>query len=140
LIFTKALEEREKEALEEQNNQRPVHEQKKTEKSKRLRTTVTCQTATAWKDKARKKGSSRLETGENPGRDELFGRKTTPSNSNPKQPNLRNENPNRCSCGHEQVLGGCSVFNQEPPVPVLCKEIFVIILVLVLKMRTGSQV
>jgi len=82
----------------------------------------------------------KVRDGENPGRDELFGRKTNPSNSNPKQPNLRNENPNRCSCGHEQVLGGCSGFNQEPPVPVLCKEIFVIILVLVLKMRTGSQV
>jgi hypothetical protein len=67
LIFTKALEEREKEALEEQNNQQPVHEQKKTAKSKRLRTTVACQTATAWKDKARKKGSSRLETGRTQG-------------------------------------------------------------------------
>jgi hypothetical protein len=63
LKFTKALEERDKEALEEQNNQQHVHEEKKTEKIKRLRNTVACQPATAWKDKARKKGSSRFETG-----------------------------------------------------------------------------
>jgi hypothetical protein len=109
LIFTKALEDRDKEALEEQNNQQHVHEQKKTEKIKRLRNNVACQPATAWKDKARKKGSSRLETGRTGGETKRE-RETTPSNANPKQPNLRNENPNRCSCGYEQVLGGCLVF------------------------------
>jgi hypothetical protein len=47
-----------KKHLEEQNNQQHVHEQKKTEKSKRLRTTVPCQPATA------------ARGGENRGRDE----------------------------------------------------------------------
>lgn len=65
--FTKALEERDKEALEELNNQQHVHEQKRKEKSKKLRNTVACQPATAWKDKARKKGSSRFETGRTEG-------------------------------------------------------------------------
>jgi hypothetical protein len=97
LIFTKALEERDKEALEEKNNLQHVHEQKKTEKSKRLRTIVACQPATAGRD------------GENRGRDEEREREATPSNANLKQPNLRNENPNRCSCGYELVMGGCLV-------------------------------
>jgi DNA-binding protein H-NS len=110
LKFTKALEERDKEALEELNNQQHVHEQKRKEKSKKLQNRVACQQpATAWKDKARKKGSSRLETGRTGGETKRE-RETTPSNANPKQPNLRNENPNRCSCGYEQVLGGCLVF------------------------------
>ncbi len=87
-----------------------MHEQKKKEKSKKLRNTVACQPATAWKDKARKKGTSRFETGRTEGETKRE-RETTPSNANPKQPNLRNENPNRCSCGYEQVLGGCLVFN-----------------------------
>jgi hypothetical protein len=56
-----------KEALEEQNNRQHVHEQKKTVKSKRLRNTVTCQPATAWKDKARKNESSSLEKGRTEG-------------------------------------------------------------------------
>lgn len=78
----------------------------------------------------------KVRDGENRGRDEEREREreTTPSSANPKQPNLRNENPNRCSCGYEQVLGGCLVFTSEPPVPGPCKDIFLIILVL--KMRT----
>ncbi len=61
-------------------------------------------------------------------------RETTPSNANPKQPNLRNENPNRCSCGYEQVLGRLFGFYLRTAGSGSLRRYFLIILVL--KMRT----